>query len=290
MKENFTNIDNEWMGKELGLTNPFEREVFAHIYAMTTHGKGCWEGAIRLLAARLYYPKSTIARAVSELVKKGLLVKEGSVYKSVPKRDKKAVTEVEPVPERDESVPNRDLAVPDRDESVPERDILPPIPPINNNIKDSMLSIQAIQGPATGLITLEKVEEEKKEDADFEKFWELFHVPRNRQHEKELCTRRWQRKTDVVRRLILDDLAESDYRDTPSPAHYLEYYRPRDPFYLQKDEINQYLSEGTDVAFVREYSNLSETHITRAVALKEAGLFGLEIVKILRAKDFHPVA
>ena len=135
MKENFTNIDNQWMGRELGLKNPYEREVFAHIYRITTRGRGGWSASIRDLAERLAYPKSTIGKAVQELIKKNLLVKDGDTYRTVPIRDndKNAVSDT--VPNSDKNVPNTDNTVHEPDKSVQNMESLPPITPISYNSK-----------------------------------------------------------------------------------------------------------------------------------------------------------
>ena len=132
MKESFTNIENHWMGVELGLSNPYEREVFAYIYALTNRGHGGWRGSVRLLAARMCYKKSTIANAVAQLLAKGLLVHEGRYYRTVPKKGEELPAIPKSVQDSDMPVQNTDNIVRITDEFVQDMDenvqILDPIP------------------------------------------------------------------------------------------------------------------------------------------------------------------
>lgn len=273
MRENFTQIDNEWMGKELKLSNPYEREVFAHIYRMTVFGRGGWHGSVRELAGRLYYSKSTIAKAVQELIKKGLILKEGDAYRSIPLKN-----DTETTPEdgqnMDTSVQNVDTEVHNPDNIVQDTDSLPPTTPITNNKREPCGEHNADEtAPAAD-------NEEKKNEILFDIFWTAYGGSPKWQDEKNACERLWDKKSALHQRLIIDELAEFVQRDNEGPYNYLYYFKPRNPFFLMKDEVDGYLQEGTDIAIVATYSR------TRIATLKEAELFGMDIIRILRAADY----
>lgn len=273
MKENFTNIDNQWMGRELGLSNPYEREVFAHIYAMTTRGRGGWSGSVRELAERLVYPKSTVAKAVSVLISKGLLVKENGLYRTVPNKDTKKEQTQESVPQVDSAVQNVDRPVQEVDNSVPQVDSLPPITPITNKEKDCCLS----QAPK---------ETDKKDNHQFLEFWKIYGVSPDRQGEQEYCLVEWNKMAPYIQRLVMEDLTEYPSRDYPSPLHYLRHFKPRSPFRMMKDEIPVYLSEGRDLAVIAIPGDSERPTRYWTTTVEEAELFGYQVDHYLRAADY----
>lgn len=275
MKENFTNIDNQWMGRELGLTNPYEREVFAHIYAMTTRGRGGWSGSVRELAERLVYPKSTVAKAVSVLISKGLLVKENGLYHTVPNKDTKKEQTQESVPQVDSTVQNVDMPVREVDNSVPQVDSLPPITPIINKENDFVLS-QA-----------QKETDEKEDNHHFLEFWEKYGVSPDRQGEQAYCMAEWDKKAPYIQRLIMEDITNFSGRDYPSPLTYLRRFKPRSPFRMMADEVPEYLSEGRDLAVIAIPGDSERPPRYWTTTVEEAELFGLQVDHYLRAAEHN---
>ncbi|MBO4690664.1 MAG: MarR family transcriptional regulator [Paludibacteraceae bacterium] len=277
MKENFTNIDNQWMGRELGLTNPYEREVFAHIYAMTTRGRGGWSGSVRELAERLVYPKSTVAKAVSVLISKGLLVKENKIYHTVPNKDTKKEQVQESVQQVDNAVPIVDECVQSVDSSVPHVDSLPPITPITNKEKDCCLS-QALS---------QRTKEETGDHHHFLEFWEKYGVSPDRQGEQAYCMAEWDKKAPYIQRLIMEDITNFSGRDYPSPLTYLRRFKPRSPFRMMADEVPEYLSEGRDLAVIAIPGNSERPPRYWTTTVEEAELFGLQVDHYLRAAEHN---
>ena len=268
MKENFTYIDNEWIGRELGIKNPLEREVFSHIYGLTIKGDGGWRGSVRELAERLFYPKSTIAKAINNLINNNLIVKVENIYKSVPVRPQDV--QIRDIYQNEQNLPVQQLDnnVPDVDVTVPNQDFLPPTPPINNNIKE--------------------LKEYNNTLSLFEDFWNIFKVNPDHQYERASCIKHWKEMDPVNQRLVIDQLTECNDKDSESPYRYLKDFRPRGPFFLMRDEIQGYLQDGKDLVIVKAADTCYETPTHKCVTLKEQRIFNFPIVRILKAKDYFP--
>ena len=262
------------MGVELGLANPYEREVFAYIYALTNRGHGGWKGSVRLLAARMCYKRSTIANAVVQLLQKGLIIHDGRTYKTVPKKG-------EQVPLKPKSVQNMENGVQDPDNFVPLLDendqnmdksvqILDSIPNSTINTK-----VHSVQSGADG-------QQQKKENIPFDDFWTLFNPDPQYHHLRNRCITIWNEKTDVEQRLIIHDIREFPNHE-PSPKDYLLYFKPDSPFFLLRDEIDEYLAEGKVLCYVREKND--EKQPVRVTTKEYAELYGLNILGWVPAKN-----
>ena len=76
-----TNIRHQELVAILGSRNLYLRLVYAHI-ANYTQVKGAWCGSQRDLAAQLELPIGTINNQLTELINKGLIVRDGNTYRS----------------------------------------------------------------------------------------------------------------------------------------------------------------------------------------------------------------
>ena len=76
-----TNIWHQRVVAILGTQNPSLRIVYAHI-ANYTQVKGAWCGSQRDLAAQLELPIGTINNQLTELINKGLIVRDVNCYRS----------------------------------------------------------------------------------------------------------------------------------------------------------------------------------------------------------------
>ena len=271
MKENFTYIDNQWTGGELGLTNPLEREVFSHIYSLTIKGEGGWRGSVRELAERLFYPKSTIAKAISNLLNRKLIVKVDAIYKAVPLRPQDVQIRDNQQKEQQIDVQELDTTVQCVDDTVQNVDLLPPIPPIYNNINE----LKEFNGK-------EDTNNNNNELALFDKFWNTFDVKPDKLYEKDSCINFWKHMSPRSRRLVIDQLENLNDKFGDSPYQHLKYFRPRDPFFLMDDEeIEATRRAGMEVAIVVAFHNPPEPPVRKYATLNEAKLFGYKIVEVL---------
>ena len=76
-----TNIRHQELVALLGSRNLYLRLVYAHIDNYTKV-KGAWCGSQRDLAAQLELPIATVSNQITELVTKGLIVREANMYRS----------------------------------------------------------------------------------------------------------------------------------------------------------------------------------------------------------------
>ena len=123
-----------------------------------------------------------------------------------------------------------------------------------------------------------RTKEEEKIINSFESFWALYKVPAKWQDEKDHCLYLWKNMTPLCRNLVLEDLEEFPQRDPNGPVSYLQYFKPRSPFYLLDDEVDSYLSDGIDLARVNTYNG------KRYATLKEAKLFDMNILRTIPAR------
>ena len=76
-----TNIRHQELVRILGSRNLYLRLVYAHI-ANYTQVKGAWCGTQRDLAAQLELPVGTINNQLTELINRGLIVRDANTYRS----------------------------------------------------------------------------------------------------------------------------------------------------------------------------------------------------------------
>ena len=84
-----TNIKHQELVALLGSRNLYLRLVYAHI-ANYTQVKGAWCGSQRDLAAQLELPIGTINNQLTELINKGLVVREMNKYRSAGEQKRSA--------------------------------------------------------------------------------------------------------------------------------------------------------------------------------------------------------
>ena len=84
-----TNIRHQELVAILGSRNLYLRLVYAHI-ANYTQVKGAWCGSQRDLAAQLELPIGTINNQLTELINKGLIVRDGNTYRSADEQKRSA--------------------------------------------------------------------------------------------------------------------------------------------------------------------------------------------------------
>ena len=84
-----TNIRHQELVALLGTRNLYLRLVYAHI-ANYTQVKGAWCGSQRDLADQLELPIATVSNQLTELINRGLIVRDTNAYRSTHE-DRKSV-------------------------------------------------------------------------------------------------------------------------------------------------------------------------------------------------------
>ena len=140
-----TNIRHQELVQILGSRNLYLRLVYAHI-ANYTQVKGAWCGTQRDLAAQLELPVGTINNQLTELINRGLIVRDANTYRSAG----------EQICSADEQKRSADDHTRSADEHFCSADEQNPDSIIKNNNMEKMRKMRAIicatQPPSTTLL------------------------------------------------------------------------------------------------------------------------------------------